>query len=184
MLVMAPPSAGKARPPELTEEAVTNSRRSSMGKSTVRLRCFAVLATTSAVLGLGVQAASASVPAKQLAEWKSVDGTFNKANSAWTSALESMSANTPVSKLSKSCLAFVPAVKTFDTAIKKIGFTGKTGTDIASLIKVNNKLIPILGHVTSIKSFESQFSPLESQYMGLQAALSKDLGIEEAEIYV
>ncbi len=155
-----------------------------MRKSAVRLKCFAVLATTAAVFGLGMQAASASVTSKQRAEWISVDGKFGKADYTWTSALSTMSNKTPVSKLSKACLAFVPAVNTFDTALKKIGFTGKTGTDIASLIKVNNKLVPILSHITSIKSFESQFSALESQYMGLQAALSKDLGIEEAEIQV
>jgi hypothetical protein len=155
-----------------------------MRKSAVRLKCFAVLATATAVFGLGMQAASASVPSKQRAEWISVDGTFGKADYKWTSALSTMSDKTPVSKLSKACLAFVPAVNTFDTALKKIGFTGKTGTDIASLIKVNNKLVPILSHITSIKSFESQFSALDSQYMTLQAALSKDLGIEEAEIYI
>ena len=155
-----------------------------MRKSAVRLKCFAVLATTATVFGLGVQAASASVPSKQRAEWISVDGTFGKANYTWTSALSTMSNKTPVSKLSKACLAFVPAVNTFDTALKKIGFTGKTGTDIESLVKVNNKLVPILSHITSIKSFEAQFSALESQYMGLQAALSKDLGIQEAEIYL
>jgi len=158
--------------------------RTSMRKSAVRLRCFAVLAATAAVFGLGVQAASASVTSKQHAEWKSADGTFEKANFTWSSALTTMSNNTPVPKLSRACRAFVPAVNTFDTALKKIGFTGKTGTDIASLIKVNNKLVPILSHITSIKSFESQFSALEPQYMALQAALSKDLGIEEAEIYI
>src|ERR1700678_195532 len=139
-----------------------------MHKSALRLKWFAAVATTAAVFGLGAQAASASVTSKQLSEWKSVDGTFDKADSTWSSALESMSANTPVSKLSKSCLAFVPAVKTFDTAISKIGFTGKTATDIASLIKLNDKLIPVLGHVRSIKSFESQFSALDRQYMPLQ----------------
>jgi hypothetical protein len=153
-------------------------------KSALRLKWFAAVATTAAVFGLGAQAASASVTSKQLSEWKSVDGTFDKADSTWSAALETMSGNTPASKLSKSCLAFIPAVKTFDTAIKKIGFTGKTGIDIASLIKLNDKFIPVLGHVTSIKSFESQFSAVEPQYMALQAALSKDLGIEEAEIYV
>lgn len=155
-----------------------------MRKSAVRLKCFAVLATTAVVFGLGVQAASASVTSKQLSEWKSVDGTYGKADFIWTSALESMTNSTPVSKLSKACLAFVPAVNKFDTAIKKIGFTGKSGTDIASLIKVNGKEVQLLSHITSIKSFESQFSALEPQYMALQAALSKDLGIEEAEIQV
>jgi hypothetical protein len=155
-----------------------------MRKSSLRLKCFAVLATTAAVFGLGVQAASASVTHKQLAEWTSVDGTFGKADFTWTSALSSMSNNTPVSKLSKACLAFVPAVNKFDTAIKKIGFTGKTGTDIASLIKVNDKLVPILSHITSVKSFESQFLPLDRQYGALQTALSKDLGIEAAEIQI
>ncbi len=155
-----------------------------MRKSAVRLKCFAVLATTAAVFGLGVQPASASVPSKQRAEWISVDGTFARADHTWSSFLSTLSNKTSVSKLSEACLAFVPAVNTFDTALKKIGFTGKTGTDIASLIKVNNKLVPILSHITSIKSFESQFSALVSQYMGLQAALSKDLGIEEAEIQV
>ncbi len=155
-----------------------------MRKSALRLKCFAAIATAAAVLGLGVQAASASVTSKQLSEWKSVDGTFGKADFAWTSALESMTKNTPVSKVSKECLAFVPAINKFDTAIKGIGFTGKTGTDIASLIKVNDKLVPVLSHITSIKSFQSQFLALEPQYMALQSALSKDLGIEEAEIQV
>jgi len=131
-----------------------------------------------------MQAASASVTSKQRAEWKSVDGTFGKADFTWSSVLTTVSKSTPVSKLSKACLAFVPAVNTFDASLKKIGFTGKTGTDIASLIKVNTKLVPILSHIKSVDSFGSQFSALEPQYMALQAALSKDLGIEEAEIYV
>jgi hypothetical protein len=84
----------------------------------------------------------------------------------------------------QSVPAFVPAVNKFDAAIKKIGFTGKTGTDIASLIKVNGKDVQILSHITSIASFQSKFLALEPQYMNLQAALSKDLGIEEAEIQV
>jgi hypothetical protein len=155
-----------------------------MRKSAVRLKCFAVLATAAAVFGVGIQAASASVTSKQHAEWKSVDGTFEKANFTWSSFLTTMSPKTSVPKLSKVCLAFVPAVNTFDTALKKIDFTGKTGTDIASLIKVNNKLVPILSHITSIKSFISQFGALEPQYMTLQTALSKDLGIEEGEIYI
>jgi hypothetical protein len=153
-----------------------------MRKSAVRLKCFAVLATTAAVFGLGMQAASASVTSKQLSEWKSVDGTFGNADFKWTSALTTMTKSTPVSKLSEACLAFVPAVNAFDTSLKKIGFTGKTGRDITSLIKVNTKLVPILSHIKSIDSFQTQFSALESQYMALQAALSKDLGIEEAEI--
>ena len=155
-----------------------------MRKSALRLKCCAAVATTAAVFGLGVQAASASVTSKQLSEWKSVDGTFAKADFTWTSALESMTKSTPVSKLSKACLAFVPAINKFDAAIKKIGFTGKTGTDIASLIKVNGKDVQILSHITSIASFQSKFLALEPQYMNLQAALSKDLGIEEAEIQV
>jgi len=101
---------------------------------------YEVLRSTSDECGrsprLGVQArVGVRFPAKQLAEWKSVDGTYGKADSTWTSALESMSASTPVSKLSKACLAFVPAVNKFDAAIKKIGFTGKTGTDIASQLR-------------------------------------------------
>ena len=155
-----------------------------MRKSAARLKCFAVLATTATVFGLGMQAASASVTSKQLSEWKSVNGTIGKADFTWTSALSSMSNNTPVSKLSKACLAFVPAINTFDASLKKIGFTGKTGTDIASLIKVNIKFVAELSHITSIKSFESQFLALDPQYMVLQAALSKDLKVEEAEVYV
>jgi hypothetical protein len=155
-----------------------------MRKSAVRLKCFAVLATTAAVFGLGVQAASAAVPSKQRAEWISVDGTFGKADFKWTSALSTMSSKTPVSKLSNACKTLVPAINTFDASLKKIGFTGKTGTDIASLIKVNTKFVSELSHITSIKSFQSQFLALDPQYMALQAALSKDLGIEEAEIYV
>ena len=96
-----------------------------MRKSALRMKCFAALATTAAVLGLGVQAASASVPAKQLAEWKSVDGTFDKADSTWTSALESMSASTPVSKLSKACLTFVPAVNNIRHSDKEDRFHRK-----------------------------------------------------------
>ena len=78
-----------------------------MRKSAVRLKCFAVLATTAAVFGLGMQAASASVTSKQRSEWISVDGKFGKADYTWTSALSTMSNKTPVSKLSKACLAFV-----------------------------------------------------------------------------
>jgi hypothetical protein len=95
-----------------------------------------------------------------------------------------MSNNTPASKLSKACLAFVPAVNAFDASLKKIGFTGKTATDIASLIKLNNQLVPILSHIKSVKSFEAQFLPIDRKYFVIQEALSKDLGIEEAEIQI
>jgi hypothetical protein len=155
-----------------------------MQKSAVRLKCFAVLATTVAVFGLGLQAASASVTHQQIAAWTSVDAKFGKADLTWTTALSSMSNNTPASKLSKACLAFVPAVNAFDASLKKIGFTGKTATDIASLIKLNNQLVPILSHIKSVKSFEAQFLPIDRKYFVIQEALSKDLGIEEAEIQI
>jgi hypothetical protein len=157
-----------------------------MRKSVMRLKCIAALATATAVFGLGAQAASASAMAtsKQVSAWKKVDGTFSGKDFTWTSAVGGMSLSTPVSKLSKACLAFVPAVKDFDTAIEKIGFTGKTATEVASLVKLNNKLVPVLSHITSVKSFESQFEKLFPQYLPIQAALSKDLGIPEADIQV
>lgn len=49
---------------------------------------------------------------------------------------------------------------------------------------LNNKLIPVLSHITSVKSFESKFTALEPQFFALHGALSKDLGIPEADVQV
>jgi hypothetical protein len=148
----------------------------------VRLRWLSALAVVAVVIGASPSVASASQSSKVVSEWKSADGKFGTADFKWTSALSG--SNPSLSQVKKASLAFIPAIKTFDTALTKIHFTGKTATDIASLVTVNTKEIAVLGHITSLKSFEGAFGALEPKFESLQAALSKDLGIPEGEIQV
>jgi hypothetical protein len=148
----------------------------------VWLRWLSALVAAAIVIGGSASVASASQSAKVVSEWKAADGPFATADGKWTSALSG--SNPSLSQVKKASLAFIPAVKTFDSALQKIHFTGKTASDISSLIKTNKKEITILGHVTSLKSFISQFGALDPTFQALQGALSKDLGIQEAEIII
>jgi hypothetical protein len=150
----------------------------------MRLRWLGALAATTVVFGVGMQAASAAVPAHQMARFKVVDGAFSVADAKWTGALSHLSSSPTVAQLSKPSVAFIPAIKTFDTGLAKIGFSGRAKTDVATVIKLNKELIGVLGSIHSVKSFETQFSALNSKYFAVQNALAKDLGIPAGDVQV
>jgi len=146
----------------------------------VRSKLFAALAALIVAAVATSGTASASVTPKVLSEWKKAEATFAPQVTKWSSALQS--SNPSLSQISKACAAFVPYVKAFDNAIGKIAFTGKTATDISALLKLNAKEIAVIGHVTSLKSFETGMVPLAAQYYKVQLALGKDLGVPAAEV--
>ena len=140
-----------------------------------------LVAISMAVPMLAVTAsASASAPTGQVAAFKKADAAFAGPNLKWSRVLEQP--HPTVAGVAKASAAFLPAVRAFDTALQKIGFSGKTGQDIAAVVKLNDQLIPVLGHVTSLKQFESGVGPLVGRFAALQTALSKDLGIPAADI--
>jgi succinylarginine dihydrolase len=148
----------------------------------MRRRWFAIAAVATAFTAVGVQAASAA--STQLSHFETIDGTFAKADHTWTAALENLSANATVAQVSKPSVAFVPAIKTFDTALAKLGFSGKTATVVATVIKLNGELIADISSIKSTKGFITQFSALSQQYLTAQTSLAKDLGIEAADVQV
>lgn len=150
----------------------------------MRSKLVIVLAAATVLLGVGAQAASASVPAAQLSRFKAIEGPFGAADSKWTNALSSLNQNSPVAKLSKPSLAFVPAIKTFDSALAKIGFSGAGASDVATIVKLNNQLVGILSNIHSVKSFESQFGPLGQKYFTVQQSFAKYLGIPTGEVII
>ena len=80
--------------------------------------------TPQVLLSAGAQAASAAVPASQLARFKAIEGPFSAADGKWSTVLSKLSAKSPVAQLAKPSLAFVPALKTLDAGLAKIGFSG------------------------------------------------------------
>jgi hypothetical protein len=154
----------------------------------MRHTSLAASVITIAMLCIGVQAASASthrtVPAKQLTAWKTLDGPFAAADNKWSNALSSLSSNPTVAQISRPSLAFVPALKTFDTGLKKIGFTGGAGTEIADVVKLNSQLVTDLSSIKSVSSFESEFRALNQKYQPVQSAFAKDLGIPTADVII
>ena len=146
----------------------------------MRSKLFAALAAIVATAAVTSGTASASVTPKVLSEWKKAEASFSPQVTKWSSALQS--SNPSLSQISKACAAFVPYIKAFDSAISKIAFTGKTATDISALLKLNAKEIAVIGHVTSLKSFETGMVPLAAQYYKVQVALGQDLGIPAAEV--
>jgi hypothetical protein len=101
----------------------------------------------------------------QLSRFETIDGAFASADRTWTAALLSLSTNATVAQISKPSLAFVPAIKTFDTALSKIAFSGRTATAIASVIKLNSQLVTAINSMKSTKSFISEFSALNAKYL-------------------
>jgi hypothetical protein len=148
----------------------------------VRFRVATAITVVPIVLAVGVASASASVPSKVLAGWKKADGAFAVADGKWSTVLEQ--ANPSLSQVEKADAAFIPAIKTFNSALGKIGFSGKTETDINSVVKVQDEEITVLSHVTSLHSFEAGMGPITQKLLALQESLSKDLGIPAAEIIV
>jgi hypothetical protein len=157
------------------------------GGSQMRSKWITVLTVVVALVGVGVgsQTAWAGVsPAKQLSLFKTLDGPFSKADNKWTNALSSLSSSSTVAQVSKPSLAFVPAIKTFDAGLGKIGFTGKTATEVADVVKLNSKLVTMLSSIKSVSSLQSQLEPLLSQYNPVQDALAKDLGVPAGDVVI
>jgi|GEM_PF-1986956 hypothetical protein len=152
----------------------------------MRSRLF-VASVLVGILFTGTQAslagASAS-PAAQLSKFKALDGPFSQADNKWTNALSALSSSATVSQISKPSLAFVPALKTFDSGLQKAGFTGKIATEIADVEKLNGQLVTLLSSIKSVKSFQSAFSSLFGKYLPVQAALAKDFGIATADVVI
>jgi hypothetical protein len=86
--------------------------------------------------------------------------------------------------VSKPSLAFVPALKTFDAGLAKVGFTGNAATQAADIEKLNGQLVTILSSIKSVGAFQSQVEALFSKYQGVQAALAKDLGVPTADVII
>lgn len=151
----------------------------------MRLRSLTVLALATTVIGASASVATASQPPAVVAQWTKAEHTFTPASIKW-SAVVTSSKIPSLAALQKANKAYASALGTFDTALGKIGFTGKTKSDVATLIKLNKESIPILDHTTGVKSFVSAYSPIISKFVSLNLAgsLSKDLGIPEADIYI
>jgi hypothetical protein len=150
----------------------------------MRSKLFIILAVVTVLVGVGAQTASAAVPAAQLARFKAVEGPFSAADSKWATALSNLSGNATVAQVSKPSLAFIPALKAFDTGLKRVGFKGAGATDVATIVKLNGQLIGILSSVRSVKSFESQFSALDPKYFAVQQSFAKYLGIPTGDVII
>jgi hypothetical protein len=149
----------------------------------VRLRLLSALAVTTIVIGAGASAASASQSSTVLGQWKKSEAAFSPADTAWSKVIDSSTAPT-LANLQKANKTFASAVGKFDTALGKIHFTGKTKSDIGSLIKLEKQTITILDNTKSLKSFAAELGPLFQKYTSFQDALGKDLGIPTAEIII
>jgi hypothetical protein len=150
----------------------------------VRFRWFTVLAATTALVGVGAQAASAKVPAQQLSRFKAIEVPFGTADSKWTNALEALSPKSSAAQVSKPCLAFVPALKTFDTALLKVGFTGKAAADANTIVSLNKQMITIMSSIRSVKTFETEFSALSPKYLSVQESFAKDIGVPAGDVII
>ena len=149
----------------------------------MRFRWFTVLAATTVLLGVGAQAASAKIPPSQMSRFHAVEAAFSGPQTKWTDALEALGAKATVAQVSKPCLAFIPALKAFDTGLLKVGFTGKTAADAAAIVSSNEKLIVLMSSIHSLKAFETGFSALDTKDLPLVGAFAKDLGIPEGDLY-
>jgi hypothetical protein len=150
----------------------------------VRFRWFTVLAATTVVLGIGAQAASAKIPPSQMSRFHAVEAAFSGPQTKWTDALEALGAKATVAQVSKPCLAFIPALKAFDTGLLKVGLTGKTAADAAAIVNSNKQLIVLMSSIHSVKSFETGFSALFAKDLSLQQAFAKDIGIPAGDVYI
>jgi hypothetical protein len=119
-----------------------------------------------------------------MSRFHALEAAFSGPQAKWSDALEALGAKATVSQVSKPCLAFIPALKAFDTGLLKVGFTGKTATDAAAIVSSNKQLIVLMSSVHSVKSFETGVSALFAKDMGLQGAFAKDLGIPAGDVYI
>jgi hypothetical protein len=119
-----------------------------------------------------------------MTRFHAVEAAFSGPQGKWTSALEALGTNATVAQVSKPCLAFIPALKAFDTGLLKVGFTGKTAADAAAIVSSNEKLIVLMSSIHSAKSFETGFSTLFAKDLSLQDAFAKDLGLPAGDVYI
>ncbi len=150
----------------------------------MRARWFTVLVAAAAVLAVGAQAASAKVPSPQMSRFHALEAAFSGPQTKWSDALEALGAKATVAQVSKPCLAFIPALKAFDTGLLKVGFTGKTASDAIAIVNSNKQLIVLMGSVHSVKSFETGFSALFAKDLALQDAFAKDIGLPAGDVYI
>ena len=68
----------------------------------MRFKWFTVLAATTALVGVGAQAASAKVPPQQMSRFKAVEAAFSAPDSKWTTALEALGTKATVPQVSKA----------------------------------------------------------------------------------
>ncbi len=150
----------------------------------MRFRWFTVVVASTALVALGAQAASAKVPPSEMSRFHAVEAAFTGPQGKWSDALEALSPKATVAQVSKPCLAFIPALKAFDTGLLKVGFTGKTAADASAIVKSNIQLIALMSSIHSVKAFETGFSALFAKDFSLQDAFAKDLGIPAGEVYI
>jgi hypothetical protein len=149
----------------------------------LRSRWLTAFALGAAIIGFSTTVASAAVPAAQMKSFKALEGPFSAADSKFTAALSVMS-NPTVAQVKKPSSAFVPALKTFDAGLLKIGFTGKAATDVKTVVSLNTALIGVLSHIKSVASFETGFGALQGRYVLAQQALAKDLGVPSGDVII
>jgi hypothetical protein len=149
----------------------------------VRFRWFTVVVASTALVAVGAQAASAKVPPQQMTRFHALEVAFVGPQGKWSNALEALGAKATVAQVSKPCLAFIPALKAFDTGLLKVGFTGKTAADAAAIVGNNKQLIVLMSSIHSLKAFETGFSALDIKDLPLVGAFAKDLGIPEGDLY-
>lgn len=153
----------------------------------MRSKLLTISVVALVVLCGGVQVSSAGTPvsrAKQLSLFKALDGPFSKADNKWTNALSSLSSTSTVAQVSKPSLAFVPALKTFDAGLQKIGFTANAKTEVADAVTLNKKLVTVLSSIKGVSSLQAQLESLIPKYSSVQDALAKDFGVPAGDIVI
>jgi hypothetical protein len=153
----------------------------------MRCKWITVSVTALTLFGAALQSttAGAAVSAsKQLALFKTLDGPFSEADNKWTNALSALSTKSTVAQVSKPSLTFVPALKTFDSGLLKIGFTGKTETEVTDVVKLNKQLVTLLSSIKSVAMFQTQVGALFNKYSAVQDALAKDLGEPAGDVVI
>lgn len=149
----------------------------------MRTKWLAALSAVPVTVALLAAPASGAVSSKVKSEWTNLEKALIPANQKWSAILEQSTTPT-VQALAKAGAAYAVALKAFDKGLAAIDFTGKTKSDVGSLIKVDGTSITVISHITSLSSFEKGYAPVFAKYEQLQVALGKDLGIPTADIII
>jgi hypothetical protein len=133
-------------------------------------------------LALSAQVASAAVPSGVLKKFKAAEAAFAPADAKWSAAIEKLPQHPTPAQIEKPDEAFIPALKTFDAALGKVGFTGAAAAAAATVVKLNTELIAVLYPVKSTASFIASFQKIDAQFLPAQTALGKALGVPGGEL--